>query len=440
MRAPWPLAAVSLALGLALAMPAAAQPADLFERVADLRDRGHDAAAVRLLEAADRDAPSARVTAELGLAYQGADRPADAERRLGAALEAAGDTWIEEHRAALELALGYARASLGWVTVSCDTMGAEVRVVGDGPAVACGEALRIEVGGRAVEVTAPFHRSVRRHVDVGQGERVTVEVSLEPHDCPSYGMQHIGGADGGCCWPGQTWSEGQCVGGPECPDGGWAYGGDCMSADTPRHPPARLASFHVTALGGVASFARTDTSLFRPGVGAQAEGISLGPRLELRFGIKLFDLLGLDLTVGGAMQGSDRWLDCPPGAAGCARRSATAYTLDFGLMLSAHTDPPRRGGNVDFHVGVGARPWVNLLLDDDADGGRLTATVVPAELGASIFFADVISLDLIGQSELWLPWEYCGHGADGASYCLGTDDLDYELAWSGLAGLTLHVD
>ncbi|MCZ7679336.1 MAG: hypothetical protein M5U28_11480 [Sandaracinaceae bacterium] len=141
--------------------------------------------------------------------------------------------------------------------------------------------------------------------------------------------------------------------------------------------------------------------------------------------------------MGGTMQEAARWLDCAGGA--CVDRAPTAYTLDAGLLFVAHSDPPRAGGNVDVRLGIGARPYVRTLFDAE-DGGELTATVVPAELGASIFLTDFLSLDVLGQAELWIPWEYCGHGADGAAYCLGNDVLSIELAWTALAGITFHAE
>lgn len=432
------LAFAAALLSLSAALPAAAQDA-LFEQVAELRARGLDLAAARLLEAERRRNPSPRVTAELGLAYLGAGRAVDAETHLASATGAEGDAWIDEHHDGLELALRYARASLAWVVVSCDAEGAEILVADtEQPPAPCGERLRVGIGERAVEVRALGYRSAREIVNAGPGETVEARVSLQPFDCSEAGTQHIGGEDGGCCWPGQTWLEGACSGVPECADGGWALGHRCMSPDTPRPAPRRLASFRVSLLGGVAAFGRTDTSLFRaPGVPAQGAGLSLGPRVELRVGFKLLDLFGLELTVGGTMQEAARWLDCAGGA--CVDRAPTAYTLDAGLLFVAHSDPPRAGGNVDVRLGIGARPYVRTLFDGE-DGGELTATVVPAELGASIFLTDFLSLDVLGQAELWIPWEYCGHGPDGAAYCLGDDALSIEFAWTALAGITFHAE
>ncbi len=427
-------------LALACASTAAAQSDDLPTRVAELRRRGEDLAAARLLDAERAQHPSPRLSAELGLAYQGAGRPVDAEVHLRAALAAENDPWIAEHRAGLTLALRYVEGSLGWVVVRCTTPGADARVLGSlADPAPCGEPLRIGAGEQQIEVRAAGHRSVREIVRVAAGRRARVRVRLEPFECATAGMEHVGGDEGGCCWPGQSWEDG-CAGSPECPDGGWVHGDACMSPDTPPPGPPRLAVFHFGILGGATNFARTDTSLFRPGVDPHGRLASLGPRVELRAGVRLFELLALDLTVGGTRQDMAGWLDCAPGTGNCVSGSPLAYTLDAGLMLTAHTNPPRIGGNVDFHLGIGARPVARIFFDDDAGGAEPTATVVPAELGMSIFFADVLSFDVLGQAELWLPWEYCGHGSGGTAYCLGPDALDYEVAWSGLAGLTLHAD
>lgn len=431
---------VVMLLASSVAVPAAAQDAAVFDRVAELRSRGLDLPAARLLEAEQERQPSPRVSAELGLAYLGAGRAVDAESHLSSATGTEGDAWIDEHREGLELALRYARASLGWVIVACDAPDAEVFVIDTNQAPAsCGERLRTGIGEQTIEVRAWGHRSTRQIVNVGPNETVEARASLPQYECSMPGTQHIGGEDGGCCWPDQTWLEGTCSGVPECPDGGLSRGHECVSPDGAPPAPRRLASFRVSLLGGVAAFGRTDTSLFRSSsVPAQGPGLSFGPRAELRVGFKLFDLFGLELTAGGTMQDASHWLDCPSGM--CADRAATAYTLDAGLLFVAHTDPPRAGGNVDLHLGVGARPYVRTFFDDDGDGSELTATVVPGELGASIFFTDFLSLDVLGQAELWIPWEYCGHGPDGAAYCLGSDALEVELAWTALAGFTFHAE
>lgn len=416
-------------------LPRAAADFD-FDRIAALRAQGLDLHAVRLLEVAR---PAPRISAELGLAYLGLGQAVDAETHLAEAVSAEGDAWIDVHRAGLLLALRHARASIGLVVVACEAEGAAVTVDGSSePPSPCGEPLRAAAGDRVVEVRAPGFRSARTEVHVTPHETVEASAALSPFECFTPGMEHMGGEQGGCCWPDQTWREGACSGVPECPDGAFARGYECVPPDPPPPPPRRLASFHVSLLAGLASFGRTDTSLFRPSVPAQGTSVSVGPRAELRVGFKLFELFGLELTVGGTMTDVPRWLDCPGGA--CAARAATAYTLDAGFLFVAHTDPPRIGGNLDLHLGIGARPYVRTTFDDDGDGSELTATVVPAELGASIFLADFVSLDVLGQAELWIPWEYCGHGADGARYCLGGDSLGVELAWTALAGITFHAE
>ena len=420
-------------------LPRAAEGADFdFDRIAALRAQGLDLPAVRLLEVAREARPAPRVSAELGLAYLGLGQAVDAETHLAEAVSAEGDAWIDVHRAGLLLALRHARASIGVVVVACEAEDAAVWVDGSNePPSPCGEPLRAAAGDRVVEVRAPGFRSARTEVRVTPHETVEASATLSPFDCFTPGMEHMGGEQGGCCWPDQTWLEGACSGVPECPDGSFARGHECAQP-APPPPPRRLASFHVSLLAGLASFGRTDTSLFRPSVPAQGTSVSLGPRAELRVGFKLFELFGLELTAGGTMTDVPRWLDCPGGA--CAERAATAYTLDVGFLFVAHTDPPRIGGNIDLHLGLGARPYVRTTFDDDGGGSELTATVVPAELGASIFLADFVSLDVLGQAELWIPWEYCGHGADGARYCLGGDALGIELAWTALAGITFHAE
>lgn len=423
------------------AAPVSAQSEDVFERVAEMRRRGEDLPAARVLEGERQRSPSPRVSAELGLAYQGAGRSVDAERHLVAATRAEGDAWVDEHRAGLEVALRYVRASLGWAVVEC-AVGGEVRIVGgEGDPTGCGEPLRVGAGEQLIEVRAPGRQSVRRTVEVSASERATVSVSLEAAECSEPGREHMGGADGECCWPGQDWVHGSCSGRPICPAGYQGTADACVSPGEESASTPRLASFRLGLFGGLTNFVQNDTALFRPGVSGNGRSTAFGPRAELRVGFRLGGPVGLEIIAGGAQQDVSRWLDCPEGAATCVESAPTAYTVDAGLMLQFHTNPPRDGGNVDFHLGVGARPFARIFLDDGVDDtATLTAAVVPVEFGVSVFFASFLSLDVVGQAELWLPWEYCGTGADGASFCAGVDLANYEFAWSGLAGLTLHVD
>jgi hypothetical protein len=431
--------AVLSALAALVAVPAEAQDEHLYERVAALRAIGEDAAAASLLELEVGDR-TPRLEAELGLAYQGAGRLVAAERHLVEALRAEGDAWVEAHRPGLQLALRLARERLAWVTVESDAAGATiVSVAEESVEVPVGRPLRIASGLARIEVRAPGHRSARRDVQVAPSERAVLRVTLEPLACPTAGMTHVGGETGACCWPGQRAGADGCEGAPRCPEPLVPFGATCRVPDAAAPPDRRLATFRLSLLGGVTNFGEDDTALFRRGAVPQGRSTRIGPRAEVRVGFRLFDLFSIAFTAGGSGQEVARWLDCPVAGA-CGETMPYAYTIDAGVMLLAHTDPPRHGGNVDFHLGIGARPWSRIFFVTEAQTSELTATVIPAELGMSLFFAREVSLDLIGQAHLWIPWEHCGRDAGGQPFCVGADALHPEFGWSGVAGLTFHAD
>lgn len=168
-----------------------------------------------------------------------------------------------------------------------------------------------------------------------------------------------------------------------------------------------------------------------------SDSVVLGPRVELRVGIHVGSFLTLEGIAGGTRRALTHWNDCGSGE-NCVADFPLATTMDFGAMLQAHTNPRRERGNFDFHLGVGVRPWSTILLDDESMGTiKLTSTVFPGELGASLFFGSAVSLDLLAQGELWVPWKYCDNSSN---LCVDSEELHPEFAWSALAGLTFHID
>jgi hypothetical protein len=396
-------------------------PGTVFIQVAALRRKGNDRGAVKALQRVVRSDKSPQLLAELALAYQGSGEYVSAERLLKKALEETEDPWITKHRVGLQRALGHTKMRLGDIVLECAIDGQEGHVAG--AELACDRPFRIEIGEHTVEVRAPNHRSVRITTTVQPAKRAVVSSALESHTCENRGMIQMAGADGGCCWPGQSWAANSCS--------GVATGSVAMYASSSQ-PSTGLASVHFRLLGGVTNF--VGSSLFRNNVNANSDSTDLGPRGEIRAGIHLGSFLTFEAIVGGARQGFTHWDGC--GAAGdCVSDFPFSRTVDFGAMLAAHTNPLREGGNLDFHIGVGVRPWTRIGLEDaDSNNVRLTSTVVPGELGASLFFGKTVSFDLLGQAELWLPWKYCD------SECVGTDRIDTEFGWSALGGLTVHVD
>jgi len=154
----------------------------------------------------------------------------------------------------------------------------------------------------------------------------------------------------------------------------------------------------------------------------------------VRLGIGLGSFLTLDGIVGGSRRAFTYWDGC--GSAGdCVSNFPAGNTMDFGAMLQAHTKPGHQAGKIDLHAGAGVRPYTRIVLNDFGWGpAKLTSTVIPGELGASFFMTSGLSLDLLAQGELWLPWKYCDISTGTC-----TKDLHPEVGWSALAGLTFHI-
>jgi hypothetical protein len=195
-----------------------------------------------------------------------------------------------------------------------------------------------------------------------------------------------------------------------------------------------LAGLRIGLLGGMTAFLGNKNTLFRTGVDEDHDYASMGPRFELRLGFRLGSYLTLEAIAGGARRAFTYWNDCSSGS-DCLIDFPAVNTMDFGAMLQAHTNPSREFGHLDFYAGVGVRPWTRILLNDVNTGSaRLTSTVIPAEVGVSIFLGSGLSLDVRGQGEFWIPWNYCDTSTDEC-----TDAVHEELGWSALAGLTFHI-
>ncbi|NOY93376.1 MAG: hypothetical protein GXP55_19500 [Deltaproteobacteria bacterium] len=419
-------------------LPAPSRAQGVLDEVAGARRLGEDERALTLLDHPIAQVSEPRRAAERGLAYQGAGLYVDAERALVRALATTADPWVTAHRAGLDLALQLTRERLGWLIVACDAPGTRASFV-DGPTESfpCGLAQRVIAGAQRIETRAPNRRSARAVVQVGPGGRERYSVQLSPFECASEGMLHTGGDHGRCCWPGQGLDDaGACEGTPSCPPNTRAEQLSCIPTQRTGRGLARL---EVGAFAGVASFISADTGLFRSGVDSSGSSTQLGGRLELRIGARLYGPLSAAVIVGGSRQDVNQWIDCG-GASGCVDTGPTAYGVDVGLMLQLHTNPRRHLGAFDLHVGAGVRPFAQVSFDSpSAATSKLTATVIPAELGLSFFLGSALSIDLLGQGELWLPREYCGTGADGTRSCLGSSELTYEFGWSALLGLSLHL-
>jgi len=391
-------------------------PLPELEEAAKLRNRGKDGDAARLLAKVATTHKTARVQAELGLAYQGSGNYIGAERLLVEALDVRENDWISDHRSSLHRALKHAQSHLGWLVLECTSDG-EVGNV-RGAELRCDVPHRVEAASHVVELRAPGHQSIRKAVAVPAGERAKVSAVLLPFQCESPGMLHIGGAEGGCCLPGQSWEGASCSGTPTVATG------VALGTSQPAH--AGLALLRIKLLGGVTNFLGNKSATFRTGVDPDSDALVFGPRAELRVGLHIGAFLTLEAIAGGTRGAFSHWSDCE---SECVGSFPVTETMDCGAMLQGHTNRRREGGGLDLHLGVGD--------DGGAEEAKLSSTVVPAELGASLFLGSAVSLDVLAIGELWLPSEYCS-SVGGSSQC-SSDGLHSELAWSALAGLTFHI-
>ncbi len=165
----------SLALALALAAPgASAQTVDA-EREADAlartgiaaRREGRDADALASFQRAVALSPRASLRAQVGFALQALGRWVEAERELDAVVRAR-DPWTDRHRATVDAALGEVRSRLGWLAVTVEPAGCELRV--EGEPVPSGEPIRRPAGAVTVSASCPDHYPAERAAEVRAGE------------------------------------------------------------------------------------------------------------------------------------------------------------------------------------------------------------------------------------------------------------------------------
>jgi hypothetical protein len=137
-----------------------------------LRKKGDDAGALALFEQAYAAQRSPRAAAQMALAHQALGHWARAEENLVEALGAVNDAWIDRNRPYLEESLVAVRRHLGWLEVTSNVTGAEVRVeaelVGRLP---LDHPLRVAAGDFTVEVRAPGYAGIQRSVHVDPGAR-----------------------------------------------------------------------------------------------------------------------------------------------------------------------------------------------------------------------------------------------------------------------------
>ena len=176
---------MALAAGWALLLSGGAASAqstsndDELRRASGLRRDQHPEAALVIYRQLALQTHDPRAIAEQGITEAQMGRWVDAEEHLIAAL-ATDDRWVRHHRSHLQPALEAARQHLADLVVTCNVVGATLRIDGT-PMGALPRAIpvRVTVGPVVVDVTADHYEAHRRTVQTSSGT-TRVEVTLVP--------------------------------------------------------------------------------------------------------------------------------------------------------------------------------------------------------------------------------------------------------------------
>ncbi len=173
------VAAVVLAPANAWADPIDVE--DLIRQGVELRRDGLDERALPLFQRAYSLAPTPRTAAQLGLVEMALGYRLEAEQHLRQALAAPRDLWVLKRRRELEDALVSVRAAIGYLTVTGEPAGAEVRVNGNLIGrLPLPDPVRLGEGPASVELRAPGYQAASRAISVTGGGRLSVQIALQP--------------------------------------------------------------------------------------------------------------------------------------------------------------------------------------------------------------------------------------------------------------------
>jgi hypothetical protein len=155
----------------------------LIKRGVQLRKSGDDVGALPVLEKAYQLSPTPRASAQLGLVEQALGRWDEAEQHLGMAIRSTGDDWIEEHRDALQKALGIIRGHVGSLQISGEPAGASVFVNGRRVgALPLREPVRVIAGDVDVELRADGYKRAAQKIAVQPYQHRPLVMRLERID------------------------------------------------------------------------------------------------------------------------------------------------------------------------------------------------------------------------------------------------------------------
>lgn len=176
---------VMLLLGLLAALPspafAAPETVDaLIKRGVELMSKRDYIAAMDAFRRAHETAPSPRTFAQIGFVYMAMGRWVEAEDQLLQAIAEPEDRWARRNRGVLNDSLAKVRERLGYLELSGEPSGAEIRI--DGELVGLlpmRKPVRMAVGQSAITISAPGFRKVERSAEVRAGETTRIEINLK---------------------------------------------------------------------------------------------------------------------------------------------------------------------------------------------------------------------------------------------------------------------
>ena len=152
----------------------------ILRRGVELRQQGHDEAALQEFRRAYQIAPEPRVVAQVALAEQALGHWVDASDHIERALGSRTDPWVQRNRTSLEQARQEIERHVGRLQVTGGVTGAEVLLNGERVATLPMGEVTVLAGPDALEVRADGFVTVQRTVRVAPGattrERVTLVV------------------------------------------------------------------------------------------------------------------------------------------------------------------------------------------------------------------------------------------------------------------------
>ncbi|RYZ02011.1 MAG: hypothetical protein EOO73_33355 [Myxococcales bacterium] len=167
--------AVALHASLASAAPEPTTTA-LVDQGLALRRARQDQAALAAFQQAYQREEKPMILAQIALAEQALGRFLEAEGHLTQSLDT-NDTWIEQHRPALEKALSAIAARLAWLEVTVSPPDAELRL-DEQPLPLASSPFRLAAGPHALELRAASGATLRRSIELGPGERHVYRLEL----------------------------------------------------------------------------------------------------------------------------------------------------------------------------------------------------------------------------------------------------------------------